>query len=180
MDPRILVAVCFVLFFIIIFLLQAIMGSCEEQLIPGFWSVSDQFKEKANIDQLILYFDEGKGYRYNGFIVMVVENETLFNGTMSFRITPKGYFKANTFEFVTEKNIGTIPSKLTMTLCPCTGRMELKCLNDKKIYAELFKDNQMSAKTILKISDSGDDVDATDTVDAGGDEIRIDAESLVV
>lgn len=150
MDPRILLAICFVLFFIIIFLLQQVMGSCNEKLIPGFWTVSDQFKEEANLDQMILYFDEGEGYEYKGYMVMVVDGDTLFNETMKFRITPKGYFKSNSYEFVTEKDTKSMPMKMTMELCPFDGMMELKCLNSKKIYARLFKDNQMSAKTILK------------------------------
>jgi len=154
MDPRILLAICFVLFFIVIFLLQQGMGSCTEKLIPGFWTVSDQFKEEANLDQLILYFDEGKGYEYKGYMVMVVDGDTLFNETMKFRITPKGYFKSNSYEFVTEKDTESMPMKMTMELCPYDGMMELKCLNSKKIYARLFKDNQMSAKTILKVGDA--------------------------
>lgn len=154
MDPRILLAICFVLFFIVIFLLQQVMGSCSEKLIPGFWTVSDQFKEEANLDQLILYFDEGKGYEYKGYMVMVVDGDTLFNETIKFRITPKGYFKSNSYEFVTEKDTKSMPKKMTMELCPYDGMMELKCLNSKKIYARLFKDNQMSAKTILKVGDA--------------------------
>lgn len=154
MDPRILLAICFVLFFIVIFLLQQVMGSCSEKLIPGFWTVSDQFKEEANLDQLILYFDEGTGYDYKGYMVMVVDGDTLFNETMKFRITPKGYFKSNSYEFVMEKDTKLMPKKMTMELCPYDGMMELKCLNSKKIYASLFKDNQMSAKTILKVGDT--------------------------
>ena len=154
MDPRILLSICVVLFFIVIFLLQQIMGSCTEKLIPGFWTVSDQFKEEANLDQLILYFDEGEGYEYKGYMVMVVDGDTMFNETMKFRITPKGYFKSNSYEFVTEKDTKTMPKKMTMELCPYYGLMELKCLNSKKIYARLFKDNQMSAKTILKVGDA--------------------------
>ena len=154
MDPRILLAICFVLFFIVIFLLQQVMGSCTEKLIPGFWTVSDQFKEEANLDQLILYFDEGKGYEYKGYMVMVVDGDTLFNETIKFRITPKGYFKSNSYEFVTEKDTKSMPKKMTMELCQYDGLMELKCLNSKKIYARLFKDNQMSAKTILKVGDA--------------------------
>ena len=154
MDPRILLSICVVLFFIVIFLLQQIMGSCTEKLIPWFWTVSDQFKEEANLDQLILYFDEGEGYEYKGYMVMVVDGDTMFNETMKFRITPKGYFKSNSYEFVTEKDTKTMPKKMTMELCPYDGLMELKCLNSKKIYARLFKDNQMSAKTILKVGDA--------------------------
>lgn len=154
MDPRILLSICFVLFFIVIFLLQQVMGSCTEKLIPGFWTVSDQFKEEANLDQLILYFDEGKGYEYKGYMVMVVDGDTLFNETMKFRITPKGYFKSNSYEFFTEKDTKLMPKNMTMELCPYDGLMELKCLNSKKIYARLFKDNQMSAKTILKVGDA--------------------------
>jgi hypothetical protein len=161
MDPRILLTVCFVLFFIVIFLLQQIMGSCGENMIPGFWTVSDEFKEEANLEQLILYFDAGKGYEYKGYMVMVVDGDTLFNETMKFRITPKGYFKSNSYEFVTEKDTTSMPKKMTMELCPHDGMMELKCLNSKKVYARLFKDNQMSAKTILKAGDAGNQQENT-------------------
>jgi hypothetical protein len=84
---------------------------------------------------------------------MVVDGDTLFNETMKFRITPKGYFKSDSYEFVTEKDTKSMPKKMTMELCPYDGMMELKCLNSKKIYARLLKDNQMSAKTILKVGD---------------------------
>lgn len=153
MDTRILLVICFVLFFIVLFLLQQIMGKCTEKIIPGFWTVSDQFKEEAHIDQLILYFDDGDGYDYGGYMVMTVDGETLFNETMRFRVIPKGYFKSDDYELIMEKDTKVMPQKVTMTLCPDSGLMELKCLNKKKIYAKLYKDNQMSAKTILKIGD---------------------------
>jgi hypothetical protein len=121
-------------------------------MIPGFWNVSEQFQEQAKIDQMILYFSEGNGYMYDGYFIMVVDGETLFNGTMIFRITPKGYFRSDNFVFETEKDTSVMPKKMTMVLCPITGLMELKCLSDKKVYARLFKDNQLSAKTVLKIS----------------------------
>ena len=157
MDPRILAAICFILLFIVIFLLQQVMGSCSERLIPGFWTVSDQFKEEANVDQFILYFSEGKGYEYNGYMVMVVDGETVFNETMNFRVIPKGYFKSDSYEFHMEKDTKLMPQKMTMELCPYNGMMELKCLKNKKIYARLFKDNQMSAKTILKMGENSTD-----------------------
>lgn len=163
MDPRILLAICFVLFFIVIFLLQQVMGSCNEKLISGFWTVSEQFKEQANLDQLVIYFDEGEGYEYKGYMVMVADGETLFNETMKFRIIPKGYFKSNSYEFITEKDTKVMPVKMTMELCLHEGQMELKCLKSKKVYARLFKDNQMSAKTILKVgveAITNDDVEA--------------------
>jgi hypothetical protein len=157
MDPRILLAVCFVLLFLVIFLLQQVVSNCSETLIPGFWTVSEQFKEQANIDQLVLYFDEGKGYEYKGYMVMVVDGETLFNETLNFMITPKGYFKSDSYEFVTEKNTNIMPKKMTMELCSRDGHMELKCLNTNKIYAQLFKDNQMSAKTVLSVCEESSD-----------------------
>jgi hypothetical protein len=169
-DPRILLAICFVLFFIIIFLLQQGIGSCSEKLIPGFWTVSEQFKEQANLDQLILYFDDGKGYEYKGYMVVVVDGETVFNETMKFRITPKGYFKSDSYEFITEKDTGIMPMKMTMVLCPSEGHMELKCLNSKKIYARLFKDNQMSAKAILKVGNTSDVAETSDDDDENEEE----------
>ena len=152
MDPRMLTAVCFVLFFAVIFLIQCIPNDDSEKMLPGFWTVSEDFQQKAKIDQMIMYFSEGEGYTYNGYFIMVVDGETTFNGTTNFRITPKGYFKSKEFVFETEKDTGIIPKKMTMSLCQTSGLMELKCLESKKVYARLFKDNQMSAKTVLKIS----------------------------
>ena len=160
MDPRILITICFVLFFIVIFLLQQVTGTCGEKLIPGFWVVSEQFKEEAGIDQLVLYFDEGKGYEYTGYMVMVVDGETVFNGTMKFRISPNGYFKSECYMIVMEKDIDQMPKKMLMVIYPNEGMMELKCQDTKKKYAQFFKDNQMSAQTILKI---GDNEPTTDT-----------------
>jgi hypothetical protein len=154
MDVRILFAVCFVLLFIIMFLLQQTAGSCTSKLIPGFWTVSEQFKEDANIDQLILYFDEGKGYDYTGYMVMVVDGQTAINESMKFRITPMGYFRSDKYEFIMGKENEYMPKKMTMILSIHDGLMELKCLSSKKLYGKLFKDNQMSAKTILKIDNT--------------------------
>lgn len=156
MDERILISICFALFFVVIFLLQQVMGSCSEKLIPGFWNVSEQFKEQANLDNLIIYFDEGEGYEYKGYMVIVADDNTIFNETVKFRITPKGYFRSDSYELCMEKDTGVMPQKMTMEICTYTGLMELKCLNNKKVYARLFKDNQMSAKTILKIGDVDD------------------------
>lgn len=156
MDERILTAICFALLIMVIFLIQCINGPGSETMIHGFWNVSDQFKEKANLDQLIIYFDEGKGYEYQGYMVMVVDGDTVYNGTLQFRIIPKGYFKSDTYTFITSKRVGIMPQTMTMELCPYSGGMALKCLNTKKLYAELYKDNQMSAKTILNIGDSNE------------------------
>lgn len=152
MDPRILIAICFSLFFVIIFMMQSISGDETEKMLPGFWSVSEEFQQKAKIDQMLIYLSEGEGYMYDGYFIMVVDGETQFNGTMKFRITPKGYFSSKSFTFETEKDSKVIPQKMTLTLCPHTGLMELKCLTKKTIYARLFKDNQMSAKTVLQMS----------------------------
>lgn len=163
MDERIMIATCFVLLIIIIFLMQCMRGPRSETMIHGFWNISEQFKEKANLDQFIIYFDEGKGYDYNGYIVMVVDGDTVFNGTLKFRVTPKGYFKGDDYEIQMSKKIDVMPQKMTLELCPYDGCMILKCLNSKKIYAVLYKDNQMSAKTILKIADdSPDEPEKTD------------------
>ena len=166
LDIRILVGVCFVLFFIVIFLLQAI-GTCGNiSMIHGFWAASEQFMEDANIDQMVFYFDEGKGHNYKGYMVIVVDGETVFNDTLEFRITPKGYFKTSSYGFVMSKSTGVMPVKMTMELDIYTGAMTLKCMRDNKIYAVLFKDNQMSAKTILDMEDSDTiTVEANDTED---------------
>ena len=88
---------------------------------------------------------------------MVVYGDTVFNETMIFRIKPKGYFKSLDYEFEMEKDTKVMPKRLSMSILPNSGLMELKCLEENKVYARLFKDNQLSAKTILSIGDGKDD-----------------------
>ena len=149
----ILSAVCFVLLFIIIFLLSGV-NTCTTQMINGFWIVSEQFKEEAKIDQLLIYFDEGSGYDYNGYMVMVIDGKTVFNDSMKFKISPKGYLKSDCYKIIMEKDTKMMPLNMTMEICPCTGSMELKSLGDNKIYGRLYKNNQLSAKTLIKIKDT--------------------------
>ena len=155
-DNRVLVAICLCLFFVSVFCLQHFTTETDN-IISGFWNVSEEFKEQAKIDNLMLYFDEGEGYDYNGYMVMVVDGETVFNETMKFRIRPKGYFKSLEYEFEMEKDTKVMPKRLSMNILPNSGLMELKCLEENKVYARLFKDNQLSAKTILSIGDDKDD-----------------------
>lgn len=154
MDVRILVGICFVLLILVLFLIQDKINCSGENILPGFWSVSEKFKEEANIDQFVIYFDDGEGYDYQGYAVMVVDGETVFNGTQKFRITPKGYFKGDMYNIIMSKQIGIMPTNITMEINVHTGLMKLKCLNTKKMFAELYKDNQMSAKTILNINEN--------------------------
>lgn len=169
-DERLLLGVCCLLFFCVIFLLQSISGSGSENMISGFWTISDEFKAEANIDQMVLYFGEGSGYEYEGYMVMVVDGKTIFNDALQYRITPRGYFRSDTYSFVTSVDTGVIPKTLTMDLLPHSGRMELKCLGDRKMYALLYKDNQMSSKTILDIEQPSPDSapSSDDTEDVGG------------
>jgi hypothetical protein len=110
----------------------------------------------------MLYFDKGSGYEYSGYMLMVVDDETIVNKKMKFKITPNGYFKSDTFSFVMYDHVDVMPKKMTMIINPATGEMVLKCLKNKKVHASMFKDNQMSAKTILQDTQSDDD-------DLGGD-----------
>lgn len=151
----IICAGCMTFLFLLIFLTRTGDSYKPEKAISGFWVVSEEFKDKANIDQMIIYFDKGDGYIYKGYLVLTVDNDTVFNNTLNFRITPKGYFK-NGYTIEMEKKVEHIPQKLTMTLDPYEGLMEMKCLRDGKIYAKLFKDNQMSAKTILSVDEPND------------------------
>jgi len=150
MDERILVAVCCMLFFIILFLMGAGSNCDLTSMIPGFWKVSNQFKEKANIDQMIIYFDKGNGYNYTGYLIIVADGVTMYNGSMRFKITPKGYFGGNDYTFIMEKSIDIIPQNTTMVINPIDGSMEIKCLKTKKLYAHLFKDNQGSSLIIMQ------------------------------
>jgi hypothetical protein len=163
---QILIGVCIALFFIIIFLLQCIGSTHTESMIGGFWSVSEKFKDDANIDQLIFYFNDGDGYEYKGYMIMSVDDEVIVNEPVQFRITPKGYFKSDSYTFTMSKKTDMMPRKLTMFLDPYSGKMELKSLEDKKIWAVMFKDNQMSDNTILQIDDmdSADDNGASSAV----------------
>ena len=165
MDYKIIMAGCLTLLFLIIFFTRSGDSYIPEKMLPGFWTVSDEFKEKANIDQMIIYFGKGDGYLYKGFLALVVDNDTVFNETINFRITPKGYFKCG-YILEMEKKVQYMPQKLTMTLDPFEGLMEMKCIDDNKVYARLLKDNQMSAKTILKIDENESCVDEEE----GGDE----------
>lgn len=154
---RSLIGVCVILFFIVIFLVQSI-GSCDNELIiPGFWIVSEDFKNKANIDQLVFYFDEGNGYEYKGWMILTVDGETVVNEPKKFRITPKGYFKSDSFLFTMPRSNEFMPSTMTMKIDQINGRMDLVCLKDNKTYAQLYKDNQQSAQTVLKISNINED-----------------------
>ena len=133
----------------VIFLLQFIGSDNNVLMINGFWEVSEQFKSDANIDQMMFYFDEGKGYDYKGYLITVVDGETIYNDSIEFRITPKSYFRSDCYEFVMSRGTGIMPKKMTMELNTLDGSMVLKCLRDNKVYASLLKDNQMSAKTII-------------------------------
>jgi hypothetical protein len=158
-------ALCFVLLIIILFLLQKI-GSGTEKYIPGFWSASDQFKDQADLDEMLIYFDEGQGYMYKGYVVIASRGNTLFNNTTNFRITPSGYFKSDEFILETEEEIPGMAKKMIMTICPNEGHMTLKCAGDTPlIYARMFKDNQRSAMTVLKWGVDGDDSSNSESAD---------------
>lgn len=143
----ILVAICIVLLFIIMFLLQC--ATFESRQITGFWVASEQFKKQADLDQLLVYIGEGSGHSYKGYIIVSADGETIYNDTMNFRITPKGYFKGDMYEFHMERDIKCMPQRLTMILNN-DGSMVLKCLTDKKVYAHTYKDNQMSANAVIE------------------------------
>lgn len=152
MDYKIVIAGCLTLLFLVIFFTRTGESYRPERMIHGFWTVSDEFKEQAKIDQMIIYFGQGNGYLYKGFMALVVDNNVIFNETINFRITPKGYYKDG-YILEMEKKVQYMPQKLTMTLDPFEGLMVIKCIESNKIYAKLFKDNQMSATTILQIDD---------------------------
>jgi hypothetical protein len=173
-DERILLAICFALFFVIVFLLQAIQSDNCGDMIRGFWTASEQFKEDANIDQLVMYFSKGEGYDYKGYLILTVDGDTVYNDKMQFRITPKGYFKGTDYSFQMSQDTGYMPTTLTMVLDPCSGGMTLKCMKSKQIYAHFFKDNQFSARTVLEVGEA-DDVDDSDDVESTG--CVVDAES---
>jgi hypothetical protein len=144
-----------VIFFVIMFFFSYHIGdSSKEQLIPGFWTVSEDFKEKSKLEQLIVYFGEGDGYEYKGYMVITSNGETLFNDVLNFRITPQGYFKAGKYTVMTSIDTKVMPQNMTMEINVYTGLMELYDTHEKVLYARLYKDNQMSAKTVLKIGDS--------------------------
>lgn len=150
-NNNILIGIVFVLFLLIIFSFKNSFNENSCGLIQGFWEVSDDFKKTANIDQLMLYFDEGDGYKYNGYIILEVDGDVVYNDVIKFRITPKGYFRPNEYEFEMEKDIKYIPKKSTMEIIPNSVMMEIKCLKDKKLYAKLFKNTQLSAQTLINI-----------------------------
>jgi hypothetical protein len=161
MNDKILIGICMALFFVVIFLVHTI-GTSSVSAIPGFWVASDQFKEDANIDQLIMYIGKGEGYMYKGYLIMVVDVETVYNDVMKFKITPKGYYNSEEYSIVLSESPTAMPQKMSMTINVNEGHLTLKCLKDKKIYAEMFKDNQMSAKTMLEVAEDSSDVGDSD------------------
>jgi hypothetical protein len=164
MFYNIIFGICIVLFVIVFFLSYHIgCDSSKENLIPGFWSVSDEFKEQSKLDQLIIYFDQGSGYEYKGYMVITSNGDTLFNDILSFRIIPQGYFKNGKYSFMTSINTNIIPQNMTMEINVSDGSMELYDLKEKTLYARLYKDNQLSAKTVLNIGNSITNTDKQDT-----------------
>ncbi len=133
---------------VVLLVLLVIVLKPQTENISGFWVASEEFKDDANLDQQIFYFGEGDGYIYDGYLLICADNETLFNDTVKFKITPKGYFSKQ-YTFCTEQDTDVIPQTTTMTLYPEIGMMEIKCLATKKIIAKLFKDNQMSANVAI-------------------------------
>lgn len=175
-DTRLLVAICFVLFFMIIFLLQSVGSFDDSKMLHGFWIASDQFKKEANIEQMVFYLGTGSGYDYKGYVIIVVDGDVVYNDVLDFRITPKGYFKTESFEFVMSKSVNCMPTKLTMIVDAYDGSMTLKCMDSKKIYAVLYKDNQMSANTILQMDDICPDTDNVSNDD--GDYLDDDVDEI--
>ena len=151
MELRTLTAICFALLLCVLFFLQFSCSPTEECIIPGFWIATDKFKEKSNLDQLIMYFDEGSGYDYQGYIIMNADGKTIYNDTIRFRIIPKSYFKREEYSIEMSEQVGIMPKKLTMNISISTGKMIIKCLNEKKVFAELYKDNQMTSEVALNI-----------------------------
>jgi hypothetical protein len=144
MEQNIPIAICIVALFIVILIYHT---TSNAGIIPGFWLASDDFKEQANLDQLVMYFNEGSGYNYDGYIIISADGGTVFNDKMSFRITPTCSNKR--FMMVMKTDITHMPQRLEMTICPQNGYMELKSPKDSKVYARLYKNNQMSAKTAI-------------------------------
>ena len=172
-----LIAICLFLLFMIMFYLQH-TGNSYSTLIPGFWVVSESFKEQANLDQLLLYFNEGDGYNYKGYIVITADGKNVFNDTMNFRIIPKGYFKSELYNIIMEKDTKIMPKNLTMEICSKTGSMSLKCLKSKKVYAHLYKNNQLSANTILKIDSKFNTDNDSENVDNDSENVDNDSENV--
>jgi hypothetical protein len=129
--------------------------------LDGFWMVSDQFKQEAGLDQLILYFSKedhttgGKRYTHKGYVILVVDKETVMNEPVSFNISlnrggaTDSSTKTYTINF--SKSTKHMPASLNMSLDPAKGSIILKCPKTKKMYGLLFKDNQLSAKSLLKV-----------------------------
>jgi len=120
----------------------------QQKIIPGFWCISDDFKQQSEAEQLMFYFENGSCFSYNGYIILTSDGKELINETTTFTITPRGI---NTYTLNMALDTEYMPKMLIMDICPYRGIMTLKCPKDGKIYAKMLKNNQMSSEIILNL-----------------------------
>lgn len=161
MDSKILIGVGIVLFMIIFFFIQSVGDCGTTKMIHGFWVVSEQFKTKAKIDQLILYFNKGEGYAYDGYILIRIDGEVSVSSNVKFEIHPCSYFANDEYNLTIygdEELYEILPQTMKMKIDRNAGSMSL--VHNKKVYALLFRDNQSSDKILLEFSDSDSESDS--------------------
>ena len=119
MDSRVLIGVSVVLLMVIFFFIQSVGDCGTTQMIPGFWAVSEQFRDQAKIEQLVFYFDKGEGHMYYGYILMRVDGHVNINSQVKFEIHPCNYF-ANDMYTITiygdEEIYDTFPKNMKMKI----------------------------------------------------------------
>ena len=117
--------------------------------IDGFWRVSDEFKNEANIDELMLYFSPDGGY-----CTMVVDGQVEFNDVVNFSMSNKTWFgKDNVvYSCKMDKDIPGIPTNVRIEVEFSTGLMQIT--SGEKIYALLYKDNEASSLKLELTEDS--------------------------
>lgn len=116
--------------------------------VRGFWELGDEFRQKSGLQQMILYFGDANA----GYLMMsAVPNQVLYNDVIDYHINP----------FSTILTIGwhsdappVLPSRLRMAIDIKAGHMMLKDVENDTLYAELFRNNQMSKTALLSIGDS--------------------------
>ena len=103
--------------------------------LNGFWIIAEEFKQEAQLDNMILYFKDDTLY-----IVMLVNGENVVNDLFNFDSYQSGRIVHLKIKDPDKKLI--IPTNLQVELYKDKGYIILK--DKDTVYAKLFRDNQMS------------------------------------
>jgi hypothetical protein len=119
--------------------------------VGGFWLASEQFRQEAGLDSLLIYFGGG-GYSRDGYLSLKANGTTIYNDRVQFRIEP-ALFGPPTLLIKWKTPCDAIPSRLLLEL---NGQsMVLRCPETSTVYAHLFRDAEMSSNVAI-----GDNIDS--------------------